>query len=312
MLPYLNVFGIMIPMYGVCALAGIIAACLLLHFTTKKRRDYSKVQIINIPLFATIGGFIGAHLVYALTRIDIIAALINHFSELTETVWIFFGVMGDLFGGMVFYGGLLGALAGGAVYCRFAKIDFWLYADIFAPAIPLFHAFGRVGCYLSGCCYGIVSELGLYYHSDSIVNDLNDVKRIPIQLIEAGCNLLIMLVLLLLSRKKLKEGSLLAAYFVLYPIVRFTDEFFRGDAIRGNLLGLSTSQWISVVVLVLGIIMLLRRYVFRTREQYGTRLDYGQVPEGYIYNRYAGAVPPSEQHLLQQTSSDTAAGEPTE
>lgn len=279
-------------MYGLCVLFGIIASGFLLHAATKKRRDFSYIQIVNIPLFSIAGAFLGAKLLYALTRIDV---LINAFESL-PSFGKFFGLLGEAFGGMVFYGGLIGAILTAYGYCRLAKLDFWLYADIFAPAIPLFHAFGRIGCLMSGCCYGIVSDWGIMYHSDFLDPSVNDVTRIPIQPIESCLNLLIMLILLLLDRKRLKKGSLLAVYFILYAVVRFSDEFFRGDDIRGYWLFLTTSQWISIVLLTVGIIMLLRRYVFtKTKELYGVRVETGTVPEGYIYNQYAGAVAPEEQ-----------------
>lgn len=300
MMPYFYIFGKAFPMYGLCAVLGLLFGAVLVYFTSRKRRDFSKIYIINIPLVCAVGAFLGAHLVYFLTRLDTLIEAFQHadvaFSSWNNT----FAVLGDVFGGMVFYGGLLGAILGAYIYCKIVKIDFSLYADIMAPAIPLFHAFGRLGCTFAGCCYGLESNWGVpVLHT---VSDGTTVTHthLPIPLIEAGCNLVLMVILLLLSKKHLKKGSLLALYFILYPIVRFTDEFYRGDLIRGVYFGLSTSQWISIGVFIIGVIMLMRRYVFKGKEQFGYQVPVGEVPEGYIYNKYAGAISPREQEKQKQ------------
>lgn len=285
MLPFIEIFGFKISMYGVCVLTGIIFSGILIHFNTKNRKDFSYIQIINIPLFSSAGAFIGAKLLYFLTRLDIFfggEAWKNILYSVTEAC-----------GGMVFYGGLFGGVVTAYIYCRLAKIDFFLYSDIYAPAIPLFHAIGRIGCLMAGCCYGIESTWGIVYQSEYLEPSVNGVTRVPIQLIEAFLNIIIMLALVYFDKKRLKQGSLLALYFVMYSTVRFTDEFFRGDDIRGHLWYLSTSQWISIILFCTGIYMLLKRYV-SDKDRYEKRLPTGEIPEGYIYDQYAGLVKPDE------------------
>lgn len=303
MLPYINIFGMNIPMYGISALVGLIFGAVLIILTIRKRKDYSKIHIVNIPIFAAIGAFVGAHIVYFITRLDFFVKAMQQADKVFASWENFSYVMSEVFGGMVFYGGLLGAILAAFIYCKAAKTDFSLYADIFAPAIPLFHAFGRVGCVFAGCCYGIESSWGLTYHQE-IDGIEHAVTRLPLPLIEAGCNLAIMAVLLILSSKKLKKGSLLAIYFICYSVVRFIDEFFRGDEIRGKIFGLSTSQWISFIVLALGIFMMLNRYVLKNKDRFGYRVPTGELPEGYIYNKYAGAVAPHEQYKLKNYTPD--------
>ncbi len=315
MYPYLHILGKDFPMYGLCALAGLFFAGFLVVLTVRKRRDYSKLHIINIPLMAAIGAFLGAHIVYFFTRFDFLLSALQKLDVVFASWDNFYAVFSELFGGMVFYGGLLGAILAAFIYCKAAKVDFSLYADIFAPAIPLFHAFGRVGCVFAGCCYGMESSWGLPYPPHDDITET--VVRLPLPLIEAGCNLLIMTALLILRNKHLKKGSLLAIYFISYAVVRFIDEFFRGDEIRGILFGLSTSQWISIFVFFLGIFMLLRRYRFKSKDSFGYRVPFGEVPEGYVYNRYAGAVAPWEQYRLKKTpdteeSSDSSEPPPQE
>ena len=91
-------------------------------------------------------------------------------------------------------------------------------------------------------------------HGNTINPELNDVNRLPIQLIEAGLNLLIFLLIFYLFKKSKMTDKLIFVYMLVYPVVRFTLEFFRGDAIRGFLFGLSTSQWISILLFVTAII----------------------------------------------------------
>ena len=300
MMPYLYLFGKPLPMYGLSVLVGVIISGILVYLTIKKRRDYSKIYIINIPLVSTVGAFLGAHLVYAITRIDVLKTALEHSDEYFGSFGGFIKVFSNMFGGMVFYGGLLGAIFASYLYCKAAHADFSLYADILAPAIPLFHAFGRIGCTFAGCCYGLEASWGipvLHVYEDHTTQIIN---HIPIPLIEAGCNIILSVILLILSKKKLKKGSLLAIYFIMYSIIRFIDEFFRGDLIRGHFLGLSTSQWISIAVLFTGIYMLLRRYVLKTKDRYGYKVPVGEVPEGYAYNKYAGAISPYEQEKFSK------------
>ncbi len=308
MLKYINIFGRDIPMYGICALIGLIFGGLLIYFRIRKRRDYNKAHIVNIPIFAAIGAFAGAKIVYFLTRLDFLFSAFQHADIAFASADSTFKVLGEVFSGMVFYGGLLGAILAAFIYCKIARVDFSLYADIFAPAIPLFHAFGRVGCVCAGCCYGIECSWGLVY-TDTENGITSSVTRLPLPLIEAGCNLLIMVLLLILSKKHLKKGSLMGIYFISYSIVRFVDEFFRGDEIRGVYFGLSTSQWISIFVFITGVYMLLNRYVLKNKDKFGYHVPIGEVPDGYIYNKNAGAVAPWEQYKLSPEAIAEATGE---
>ena len=122
---------------------------------------------------------------------------------------------------------------------------------------PLFHIFGRIGCFLAGCCYGIESDFGFTVHNNHLNPSINDVNRLPVPLIEAACNLLIFLFILYLFKKDKMRDKLIYVYMIIYPVVRFTLEFFRGDEYRGFLFGLSTSQWISIILFVFAIVMLI-------------------------------------------------------
>ena len=107
--------------------------------------------------------------------------------------------------------------------------------------MPLFHAFGRIGCFLAGCCYG--KKL-----STPIVIGTIEFARIPVQIIESMAEFILFIVLFILSKKN-RDIDLLRIYLVIYAVIRFADEFLRGDKIRGIYGGVSTAQWISLIIL---------------------------------------------------------------
>ncbi len=212
-------------------------------------------------LLAVIAGvFIGGHLLYALTNIRLFPYL---FKKADFSLWI--SRVQYIFGGAVFYGGLFGGLAAGAIALKIMRQDRSIYADIMAPIIPLFHGIARIGCFLAGCCYGIESEFGFCAHGNTIVPEVNDVTRFPVQLLEAGCNLFLVLVLLCLLKRSEKfpllRGKLLYVYLISYGAIRFFDEFLRGDEIRGFVGIFSTSQWISIISVTVSIILLIRSFI---------------------------------------------------
>ena len=172
-------------------------------------------------------------------------------------VLLLVSAVGILLGSHVLYA-LLGGLAVGALYLRIRRLPFAAYADIAAPAIPLFHAFGRIGCFLGGCCYGIPWEGGITY-TRALSPEANGVARFPVQLLESALLFALFLLLAALFRRGALRGRLLALYLAVYAVLRFLLEFLRGDAIRGVYFGLSTSQWISLAILLaLGVAALAR------------------------------------------------------
>ncbi len=95
----------------------------------------------------------------------------------------------------------------------------------------------------------------MYPHND-YVNGLGSVSRFPVQLLEALINLILFIILFLYAKKPRKDGSLLGIYLICYSLLRFSLEFLRGDVERGILLGISTSQWISLLLIPAGIFLL--------------------------------------------------------
>lgn len=257
MYPYINVFGLELPVYGLVSVLGIIAAAAVGFVLAKKKA----VDLYDLLITAVIGGLgllVGAHLLYAITRAGDIASAFSLYSTFDST-WEFIKYILDISSGMVFYGGLYGGLLAGYLWIRRKHHPIKIYGDIFAVVIPLFHAFGRVGCFFAGCCYGVRWEYGICGRMlSSGVRE--SVCRFPVQLAEASLLLVLFLVLLLMFLKGKLQGRLLAFYLASYAVLRFVLEFFRGDSIRGHFLYFSTSQWISLFTLIgVGIYLLLSR-----------------------------------------------------
>lgn len=256
--PTVSVFGYEIATYSIAALVGIAFAAIYVWRTVKDRKNIDQIQIVSIPAMAFIGAFIGAHIMYGITHLDKLWWCITHINTVFESFDSFLFYANDIFGGMVFYGGLIGGMIIAVLYCKKQKLDIRYYADLFAPAIPLFHAFGRVGCFLGGCCYGIECQWGVVYPHETVT-------RLPIQLFESVGDIVIFFILVILSHKKIKKGTLFLLYLIMYGILRIITEFFRGDVIRGFVWGISTSQWISMILIIVScIIFFVRSRKYKT------------------------------------------------
>lgn len=246
-------------MYGICVAAGLLL-CGFVGTMLARKFGIIFEDFIIVFVAALIGLFLFAHIVYALTNIPLIVIAFKYIGKL----WFkpFIQLIGQAVGGMVFYGGFIGGYIGIVVYTHFSKLmKRENILDVYAVLIPLFHTFGRIGCFLAGCCYGIESEFGFTVYDNHLNPSINGVNRLPIQLIEAGCNLLIFFVILYLFKKSVMSDRLVYVYMLIYPPVRFVLEFFRGDEYRGIYLGLSTSQWISIGLVIFGTIMLIRYHI---------------------------------------------------
>lgn len=254
MFPYITILNKQITSYIIMAtIGGFVAGLFACKLAKNKNEDVNDVLILL--LVSCVGLFIGGHILYAITNIKFIIKLVNNFN-LIKSFKDLLDVLIYIFGGSVFYGGLIGSLIAGNIYVKKKKLKKDLYLDIGAIIIPLFHFFGRIGCFLSGCCYGVESKIGFKYNH-SLVEQANGVNRFPIQLIESVYNLILFLILYKLYSKEKFKGKLIYIYLISYSIARFIFEFFRGDSYRGFLFGLSTSQIISIFLLIFSIIMLI-------------------------------------------------------
>jgi phosphatidylglycerol:prolipoprotein diacylglycerol transferase len=153
-------------------------------------------------------------------------------------------------GGLVFYGGLIFAVITGVIYIKRHNLFLWQIADIFAPSIAVGHAIGRLGCFFAGCCHGRPADLpwAVTFTDPHSLAPLGMALH-PTQLYEAGGEFINFLILLLLRKRQTFRGEVFWSYVILYSILRFFVEFFRGDAARGMLTQeLSVAQAISIVM----------------------------------------------------------------
>lgn len=264
MYPYITIFGKDYGTYGLMALCGALIAGTFMCYLTRKRGLNDNESIILL-LFTSVGVLIGGTLLYGITNLHKIGAVFSStdFSSFIQNLLA-------IFGGSVFYGGLLGGIAAALITIRARKLSLPIFADMLAVCIPLFHAFARVGCFLGGCCYGIESKFGFTAHNNPFVPAINGVSRFPVQLLEAALNLVIFILLLVLYKKTLRgshlHGQLIFVYLVLYAVMRFFNEFLRGDDIRGFVFGLSTSQFISCILFAVSTVWLTIHTIRRKRD----------------------------------------------
>lgn len=235
-----SIGGIEIKGYGLMIGIGMIAA-LYLAEQRAKRKNMNADIIFSIFFVVVIFGFISAKILYYITIFDQIVANPS--------------LLLDIGNGYVVYGGIIGGTLAGYIYCRKHHIDFLQYADLAMPSVFLAQGFGRIGCFLAGCCYGAETSsfLSITFHNSTMAP--NGVALIPTQLYSSLFDFAACALLLYISSKQLKKGQVTCLYLIIYSIGRFIIEFFRGDLERGSVGQLSTSQFISIFVLLAGIIM---------------------------------------------------------
>lgn len=222
--------------YGFMIAIGILVAYSL---TEKKVRKlgYSHERLDWLCLSILAGGFLGAKILYWITRLPDIP---SDPSILTN--------LGD---GWVVYGGLIGGLLAGWLYCKNHNLNFLEWLDLIVPQLALAQGFGRIGCFLAGCCYGVESSFGLIFPEESLAPA--GISLFPTQLIMSAFDFGLSFFLQWFSNKKTFQGELGALYLIAYSIGRFIIEFWRGDGVRGVVNGLSTSQYIAIVMALVGL-----------------------------------------------------------
>ncbi len=255
MIPSFEFSGKVISPYLICVVSGILTVLLVLYFMARKAK-LDDIDMMFIMLYAFVGVAIGGCLLFGLTNIKYIISLFANYDKI-PTFGEFARLLFKAFQGSVFYGGLIGALLALYLYRKKKGLS-RRYTDLGTIGIPLFHVFGRLGCFLSGCCYGIECDFGVIYRYAPL-EEVNGVPRLPVQLFEVVFNLILVIVLIYFFRKKKYESWLMQIYLYAYPIFRFVIEFFRGDALRGFFWIFSTSQWISIILIIANTAVILRR-----------------------------------------------------
>lgn len=230
--------------YGLMIAIGVLAALFIAEARAKKR-DMNADVLYPLTLVCVVFGFASAKVLFCI--VEWRQFIKNPLQLLTGN-------------GFVVYGGIIGGVLAAFLYCRLKKLNFWDYFDIVLPSVAVAQGFGRIGCFLAGCCYGRETDsfLGIAFtHSDYAPNG---VKLLPTQLFSAAGMFLIAGFLFWYAKKERKKGQVGALYLVLYSIGRFIIEFFRDDY-RGAVGFLSTSQFISLFILAIGVWLFRKRSV---------------------------------------------------
>jgi phosphatidylglycerol:prolipoprotein diacylglycerol transferase len=235
--------------YGVLLAAAYLVA-LQLAVVRARRRGIDGTKIMDLGIYLIIAALVGAKLMLVVVDFGYFMSQPRELLSLVRA-------------GGVFYGGLLAALGVAIVLVRRYQLRIWATADLFAPGIALGHVVGRFGCFLAGCCYGTPTSVpwAITFTNPLAASNVGTPLGIPLhptQLYDAGAELLILIVLLVTERRgKTFEGRTFWLYMLLYGISRFIVEFYRGDD-RGMILGVSTSQFVSLLVVPLALVMLAR------------------------------------------------------
>ena len=236
--------------YGVFVAMAFLAA-IGLSLKEARNVDEDPNKVLDLCFYMLIAGLVGSRLLYV---------IINWRMFLRDPVEI----IRIWHGGLVFYGGFLGACVAAVWYIRRQRLLPWKTADILAPSIALGQFIGRIGCFFAGCCYGKPCDLP-WAVTFTNVNSLapRGIGLHPTQLYHSFNGLVIFFILIWMRKYKQFHGQLFWTYVLLYAVSRSVIEIFRGDE-RGMIVGdiLSTSQFIGIVMAGVAVIML---FVLRAR-----------------------------------------------
>lgn len=223
--------------YGIMTAIGYLSAFLISERRGKKMGMDTDI-LYGIFWCAVLGGSAGSRLLYYIVS----------FRDILRDP----SILWNFQNGWVVYGGIIGGVLASMVYCRYKKADFVRYLDLVIPAVAFAQGCGRIGCFFAGCCYG--RETDSIFHIQYWQSEYapNGVKLIPTQIYSSIGDFALAFLLMAYAKREPKKGKVAAGYGILYSIGRFVIEMFRNDH-RGALGALSTSQMISILILVLGI-----------------------------------------------------------
>ena len=237
--------------YGLMVALGFLAALFWIRYQSR-RVGLPTLTMTDLAFWMLVSALVGSRIAFIVVEWR---TYLEHPLEIFR-VWE---------GGLVFYGGLIACIPVAWLFMRRNALNFWKVSDVFMPGVAIGHSIGRIGCFFAGCCYGRVCDPHAWY-AVSFPAGANGFAPpgqplYPTQLMESAAELLIFLLLAWKSRKKAFDGQILLLYLILYAILRICIETFRGDSERGYIVSnwLSTSQLISLVLLLSAIIVLIYR-----------------------------------------------------
>lgn len=234
-----ELFNIKIYSYGLLIAIGILVAGWM-FLKRGKEKGYDEDKLLNMMIITIIMGILGGKLLFILTNLkDIIVrpSILLNFGE-----------------GFVIYGAIIMGALTVLLYCRKNKWNTLELLDSIVPGLAMAQGFGRIGCFLAGCCYGSETEsfLGVKFPIDSLAP--SDVHIHPTQVYSSIFDFALAALLIFYLKKNPKDGRTASIYIIIYSIGRFFVEFLRNDE-RGSIAFLSTSQFISIFTLILGLVL---------------------------------------------------------
>ena len=261
-----------IPSYGVVIAVGILVAMWLASFRARQR-GLPVDRFYDLVFIAILSGFLGGRVFYI---------LLNFEDFLKDPMALILSRSG-----FVFLGGFAGAMLALYFAIQRFKLPLLPTADVLIVSLCFAHGFGRIACWAAGCCFGGVCTIPalsvqftpkvmpgtenspggpeFFYNAFEEHQDLGlippdalaSLPVWPVQLMEAiGLFILGAILWWYADSKPRQSGFVLAFYMIAYGLLRFSLEFLRGDLERGLFLGVSTSQWISLGLIPLGVILL--------------------------------------------------------
>lgn len=254
MYPVLFKFGpLTIHTYGLFVAIGFLLG-LGLAVRQAKKEGIPSYKIVDLGFYILLSAIIGSRLFFIFINV-------SHYIKNPLDIFKIWE------GGLVFYGGVLFAIPTVIWYAKKNGLGIWSMADVFAPSIAIGHSIGRIGCFAAGCCYGKPAEslpwAVTFTNPQSLARI--GIPLHPTQLYESAGEFINFLILITLRRYKSFDGQLFLTYVLLYSVLRFIVEFFRGDIGRGFIIyNMSLSQGISILMFLIasvGLIVLKKRKV---------------------------------------------------
>jgi phosphatidylglycerol:prolipoprotein diacylglycerol transferase len=240
MKPVLFSFGaIHLYTYGLCIAIGVLLSLFLMKRRALKQGFPGPEEVFDMAFAVLVWGFVGARIFYVIQNLSFYAA---HPFKIFA-VWE---------GGLIFYGGAIAAFVGLGRMARKKKWPLWKILDFLAPYGALTHAFGRLGCFMNGCCFGKACEWPWAVRFPELSYAVH-----PAQLYEAFYDL-VLFAFLIKRRERIRfEGEISLLYFLLYGMGRYLIEFVREPSWMW--MGLSSNQWISVAIMLVSFILFQSR-----------------------------------------------------
>jgi len=239
--------------YSVMVVVAYFAGTAYAYFEAKRLGENPE-KVLDLSFYFFLAGILGARLLEVIVNWPRFASSPLDIFKIWE-------------GGLTYYGGFIASIIASLVFIRYHKLPLRKWADLLAPVAMIALGFGRIGCFLNGCCYGRPAPhlpWAVTFPPGRLPAPLDGLPLHPTQLYESLIAFVIAGITIALERRPHRPGVVLWTMFLLYAVARFFLEFLRLDP-RGGItaLGLSTSQAISLPLALLGLLALL--WTFRPR-----------------------------------------------